>query len=75
MDETHHATWIESTTTEAPTEPPTEAPIEPVVYHKSSDTMTYSEAISYCLNLGMEIKNKDSPSRGRNPAGYADVSQ
>ena len=54
--------FCEPETTEPPTEPPTTTTTtnpattsSGVVYHGSSELMTYSEAITYCNDRGMEL--------------------
>ena len=48
--------FCEPETTEPPTEPPTTTTTtNQVVYFGSSELMTYSEAITYCNDRGMEL--------------------
>merc|ERR1712037_355327 len=62
----------EPTTTEPITEPPVRPDncIDQVIYHKSEELMTYSEAITYCIELGMEMAHTDSINKDQNPCGW-----
>merc|ERR1712037_26630 len=54
--------------TETPTEQPTELPIDQVIYFKSPESMSYSEAITYCYEQGMELAVR--PHYLKNRFGY-----
>merc|ERR1712176_86062 len=62
-----------TTSTTTTTEPPTEPPSDGVIYFKSPESMTYSEAITYCYERGMELAFR--PLKSANPLGYNYVSQ
>merc|ERR1712037_1019881 len=65
-------TWVTTTISEPSTEPPTEAPM-PVLYLKSPERMTFSEARTYCSEHGMELAL--APHKWKNPLGREHVSQ
>ena len=68
---TEQPTTTTSTTTTT-TNPPTEPPFEEVIYFKSEETMTHSEAINYCYDRGAELAVV--PILWNNPPGYNFVS-